>query len=69
MTCGTDNFNYTDNKEIIFKDVDTFQCIKDKSKLMLRSTFAAEHFNMLDIRLFACVNSTSNNNMCKSAEE
>lgn len=33
---------------------------------MLRSTYAASHFNMLDIRLYACVNSTDNKNMCAS---
>lgn len=69
VPCGTDNFNYTDAKEIIFKDVDTFMCVKNKSLLVLRSTEAASHFNMLDIRLYSCVNSTENNNTCKSEEE
>lgn len=69
VPCGLDNFNYTDKEEIVFKDVDTFKCLKDKSKLRLRSTFAAKHFNMLDIRLYACVNSTDKNFTCKTPEE
>ena len=44
-------------------------CVKNKSELVLRSTYAASHFNMLDIRLYACVNSTENKNMCATPEQ
>jgi hypothetical protein len=35
-------------------------CVKNKSTFVIRATFAASHFNMIDIRLNTCVNSTSN---------
>ena len=66
VPCGTDNYNYTNKEEIVLKGVDTSYCLKDKSYLKMRSIISAKNFNMLDIRLNACVNSTANNNSCAS---
>lgn len=67
--CGTDNINYADKDDLVFKGINTMYCIQNKTSLYLRSTFAAAHFNMFDIRLNLCVNSTANSNGCATTDE
>lgn len=44
VTCGTQNFNYSDTDEIKFKGIPTYYCIQNKSKLEFGGTFLSSYY-------------------------
>jgi hypothetical protein len=69
VTCGTTNFNFTDSSKIITAGINTRLCVKDKSQLNMRGVFTSAICNFLDVRLYACVNSTTSNVTCASVSD
>jgi hypothetical protein len=69
VTCGTTNFNFSDPEMIITAGINTRLCVKDKSKLNMRGVFTSAVCNFIDVRLYACENSTTSNVTCASASE
>jgi hypothetical protein len=69
VTCGTTNFNYSDPAMIITAGINTRLCVKDKTKLNMRGVFTSAVCNFIDVRLYACENSTTSNVTCASVEE
>eukprot|EP00347_Sterkiella_histriomuscorum_P015448 403356992 len=74
VQCGQDYFNYEDKVELRFKEVPTFKCIKDKSKMNVGGTFQSSLYQQVRVFLVPCVNNTSTANIsasivCKSKEE
>jgi hypothetical protein len=66
--CGL-NFNYSNKEELVFKSIDTCYCFKNKSELAIGGTFLSSFYQTLTFKIHACINSTTSNITCKSAEE
>ena len=69
VECGTTNLNYSDPDEILRKGFDSYACLKNKSEMQLGGTFFDDIYSLMNIRIFACVNSSDNNITCASPED
>eukprot|EP00347_Sterkiella_histriomuscorum_P010692 403375291 len=75
LLCGFDNYNYPNKEEMKFKEVDTYQCIKDKSQMIIGGTFQSTVFQYLRVFLVPCQNSSAavysdgTKLTCKSVED
>eukprot|EP00347_Sterkiella_histriomuscorum_P022997 403336350 len=69
VQCETENFLYADKQEVIFKGVNRFQCIKDKSYLNIGGTFLSSQYKYLKILLIPCQNSSQNGPICATPNE
>jgi hypothetical protein len=44
ITCGTENFNYSDSSEIIRKGINEYFCLKNKSEMVVGGTYFTSIF-------------------------
>ncbi len=68
ITCGTENFNFSDTTEIKIKGVDTYLCVKDKSYLRGRGAFTSNEYEFIKVLVVPCVNSSSSKTICETKE-
>ena len=73
MSCGStyQNMIYQQTEDLERNDIANAMCIAEKEKLRVRGTFFSPIFEMIDIRLYPCVNDSSNPNstICATLEE
>ena len=68
--CGDNGYNFNNKEEYYLKGVNNGWCVKNKTALFVRSSLRSSVFNMLDLRLNTCVNSTAPGSVvCASHEE
>ena len=68
--CGFDGLNYDNQQEIAFKGVNAAQCVSEENKQNFRvgGTFYSPDFYMIEARMYACKNSSTNNS-CASDDD